>query len=142
MDLYDKMLNINNLDIEEEIKLTISDVKKELSELTTDQTCKIYSSMIYEKLKEKGILSKLIDTENFGNDFSHMFVIALDNNDKYLIDLTYEQFKEKEKLNDLLTNGYIKIDDETFKDYLEIVLKSKNSFSIDDALYQSKNRSF
>ena len=142
MDLYDKMLNINNLDIEEEIKSTINDVNNELSELTTDQTCKIYSSMIYEKLKEKGILSKLIDTENFGNDFSHMFVIALDNTDKYLIDLTYEQFKEKEKLNDLLTNGYIKIDDETFKDYLEIVLNNKNSFSIDDALYQNKNRSF
>lgn len=142
MNLYDKMLNINNLDVEEEIKSTVNDVKNELSELTTDQTCKIYSSMIYEKLKEKGVLSKLIDTENFGNDFSHMFVIALDNTDKYLIDLTYEQFKEKEKLNDLLTNGYIKIDDETFKDYLEIVLKSKNSFSIDDALYQSKNRSF
>lgn len=142
MNLYDKMLNINNLDIEEEIKTTINDVKNELSELTTDQTCKIYSSMIYEKLKEKGVLSKLIDTENFGNDFSHMFVIALDNNDKYLIDLTYEQFKEKDKLNSLLTDGYIKVDDDTFKDYLEIVLKSKNSFSIDDALYQNKNRSF
>ena len=138
MDLYNKMLNIKNLNIKKEIEESISKTKQELDNLTENQTCKIYSSKVYEKLTEKGIIARLIDTKDFGNYYSHMFVIATLGKDNYLIDLTYKQFNEEEKLPSLLNNGYILLNEDIFKEYLGVVIKNRDSFTIEDAIYKKR----
>ena len=137
MDLYNKILNINNLDVEYEIKKIIEETKKEYEDLTKERTCKIYSSIIYKKLKNKGITSRLVDTKDFDTSFSHMFVIAVDNAKKYLIDLTYEQFNN-DKFDDLISNGYIVLNDDIFKEYLKTIIICAEYFTIDDALYKNR----
>ena len=47
MDLDSLMRNVRGLDIESEIKKAISRVRTEYANLITEQTCKIYSGLLY-----------------------------------------------------------------------------------------------
>ena len=54
MDLS-KILNIKGVNIEEEIKSAITNVKKQLNNLDTERTCKIYARFLYRELKLRHI---------------------------------------------------------------------------------------
>ena len=131
--------NILNLDKEEIIIDVIKLVKKELSELTTDRTCKIYSNYVSLYLRANYILHRNIDTGEYGYDYSHKFCLVPKDEDYYLIDLTFSQFNNLEFL-DLLIDGYTIVNKEELHRYLEIVGKSKDIIKV-DTFFFGKGRS-
>ena len=132
MSLYDKILNISNKNVEEEIKNAILETKDELKGLDVDRMCKIYSSYLYENLKKRHVLAHIIDTKDLGFSFQHQFILAYDKV-YYLIDLTYSQFNDSNFLfSKLLKDGYQIIDNITFVNYLKTVGSMVVNLDLDD----------
>lgn len=129
--IYD-FINIKNNNIEDEIKNSIHKVKEDLKELITERMCKIYTSYLYLNLKEKGVLSKIIDTkEDLNLDYSHYFlVIPKDNNYSYIIDLTYSQFKYNSLFEELYLNGFQLLNKIEYKEYLNNIIEAINKQNI------------
>ena len=126
MSLYNRMLNIKNIDYEEYIKKAILKTKTELSNLDIDRMCLVYSSYLYQNLLEYHLLAHIIDTQDLGFSFSHHFVLVYNSQDYYLLDLTYSQFLKKEKIFlNLLSDGYQKITNHEFNYYLKKVLPNE-----------------
>ncbi len=126
------ILNIKNQDIEEVIRDSIKEVKEKLKGLDYNQTCLIYSSALFEILKRKHILVHIINTLDLGYSYLHQFLLVYDGNKYYLIDLTYKQFNDN-SLSDLNENGYIEIDDNTFKFYLKVVTNNDLTMDLSEA---------
>ena len=138
MDLYSKILNINNKNIEEVIISAIEEVKKELYGLDYERMCLIYNSYLYEALLKRHVLVHMIDTKDLGLSYNHRFLIAFDGTNYYLCDLTYSQF-----LNDffpmLQKKGYQKCDDVLIKEYLKTISKEEISIGMNE-VFTSNNR--
>lgn len=126
------ILNIKNQDIEEIIRDSIKEVKEKLKGLDYNQTCLIYSSALFEILKRKHILVHIINTLDLGYSYLHQFLLVYDGNKYYLIDLTYKQLNDN-SLSDLNENGYMKIDDNTFKFYLKVVTNNDLTMDLSEA---------
>lgn len=110
LNVYD-LLNLDGKNIEDKIISAIDEVKKELGDLETERTCMIYSGHLYNKLREKHVVCRLIDTTDLGVNYRHQFLLVSENRDSYyLVDLTYEQFGDDEFLKELLEKGYEKVD--------------------------------
>jgi len=134
----DKMTNIRGINILEEIKDAINSVNNKLNGLTKEQTCKIYSSFIYEELKQRHIPSRIINTLDLGLSYEHEFVIVNVSNDYYLIDLTFKQFNNDQIL-ELQEHGFIKINNEILSKYLSIINNSiVNECNIDDMFFKTR----
>lgn len=133
MELFDKILNINSVNKEDVIKECIKITNDKLNGLTKERMCKVYSNYIYNELKNKNVLSKIINTKDLGYKYEHEFVIVpINYNDKtnYLIDLTYSQFlNNNEAFNDLLNNGYQFVNEEDLKNYLKTSLRENNDIN-------------
>ena len=124
MDLFEMSKNIRQINKEEAIKNAISRVKLQLSGLTYEQTCKIYSSYIYQELLQMHVSQQIINTLDLGYDFEHQFIIVLSDEDKfiYLIDLTFSQFSiVSDKFIFLRENGFQKMNSETYQIFLELL---------------------
>lgn len=135
MDLDSLMRNVRGLDIESEIKKAISRVRTEYANLITEQTCKIYSGLLYEELNNSHVPTRVISTGDLGLSYDHEFLLVNSSNIKYyLVDLTYSQFRNSE-FDKLLVDGYQEIDDENINKYLEIVSKDKTDFILDNLYY-------
>lgn len=141
MDLYDKIKNIYGLNNEEGLINSISVVKKLLSGLTEERMCKVYSSYLLEELKKQHIPAHMINTLDLGFEYEHIFVLVPSNAEGYfLADLTFSQFnKNQNTLTQLLNAGYQLIDDNSFRDYLSVVLNEDitEQISINDIFYSS-----
>jgi len=132
MNVYD-LLNLGNVDKEQGIKDAISEVKEALKDLNTDATCKIYSGYITDALRRKHILNRIITTDDFGCSYSHQFnLVPKDEKTYYLIDLTYEQF-HREEFPNLKENGYMIVEDDSFRTYLEITGATSVNITLKDA---------
>lgn len=127
---WNKLLNIKNINIERNIRGVILGVKDELSELTQNQTCMIYSSYVFRSLREKGVNAKIINTEKIGFLHKHYFVLVPDENKYFLIDLTFSQFGNK-SMPILLKNGYQEINNNIFNNYLDIVTNNEEHRELD-----------
>ncbi len=100
---YSNLLNIGGLPNKEELFKNIEDVlSKEIEPLKEDNPklyllCKIVSILVYNGLKDRGIKSKIVRTNELYDMYEHHFVITsyMDNNEtKYvLIDPTFIQFQ-------------------------------------------------
>ena len=121
-----KMLNINNINVEEKIKESISNVKSVLNGLDTERTCQIYSSYLFNELQKNHILSFLINTKDIGLDYEHYFIIAKDGVSNFVIDLTYDQFGYTDP-ESLLNDGYMKVTEEELRYYLRKLSKLRNN---------------
>ncbi len=88
MSLYDRMLNIANIDKESIIKQAIKKTKSDLTNLDYERMCLVYSSYLYENLKSLSCLAYIIDTNDLGFDYKHRFILVPDNNLYYLVDLS------------------------------------------------------
>ena len=139
MELYDKIQNIYNINKENEIIKVIAEAKSEYQNLTTKRTCVIYSSLIAILLSQKHISVRIINTKDLGMSFEHQFCLVPDQNKYYLIDLTFEQFNTKGAFPNLLTNGYMLINNTDFNNYLSIVTANerKDIYNLDDVFYHS-----
>lgn len=60
MSLYDRMLNIANIDKESIIKQAIKKTKSDLTNLDYERMCLVYSSYLYENLKSLSCLAYII----------------------------------------------------------------------------------
>ena len=139
MDLDSLMRNIRQVNVEEEIKKAVSRVKCEYANLITEQTCKIYSSLLYEELNSNHIPTRIISTGDLGLTYDHMFLLVNSSDIKYyLIDLTYDQFKNNE-FNKLIENGYQEISNQDINKYLKIVSRDDNDLDL-DSLYYGKRK--
>ena len=141
MELFSKMTNILNENQEELLKQAIEKVKQELKDLTPERTCKIYNNYLYQEIIKRHINAKLINTLDLNCTYEHQFVLlSIYKNGEstfFLADLTFSQFvKEANIFSDLLTNGYQKVDDFMFNQYLSIVLnKEYTSFLLLEDVY-------
>lgn len=103
--------------------------------------CKVYSSYLLNKLKKQHILAHMINTLDLGFNYEHVFILVPSNDDGYfLADLTFSQFnKNINTLSQLLNEGYQLINDNSFRDYLSIVLNEDitEQISINDIFYSS-----
>ena len=138
MSLYDRMLNIANIDKESIIRKAIENSKRDLDGLDYERMCLVYSSYLYENLKELSCLAYIIDTNDLGFDYKHRFVLVpVDDSNYYLADLTYKQFgKKDEVLNKLYNDGYEKIDNDKYNYYLNKVTGSDKNITIDGSLFK------
>ena len=127
----EELLNIDNIDIEDKIVDAIDETRVELRDLTTDQTCKYYSSSIKNNLTKRHLINRIVNTNDYDLPYEHQFNVALGNDKYYLIDLTYSQFKNGEFI-DLLFLGYMELDNDMFNHYLEIVGKDKCNALLDE----------
>ena len=109
------LLNLNGGNVLEKVVDSIDEVRDEIGDLTTDLTCKIYSDYLKRSLTNKHIINRVINTNDLGLSYEHLFNIVVDGIDNYyLIDLTYKQFKNSEFV-DLLFQGYMKVIVASFK---------------------------
>ena len=138
MSLYDRMLNIANIDKESIIRKAIENTKRDLDGLDYQRMCLVYSSYLYENLKELSCLAYIIDTNDLGFDYKHRFVLVpVDDSNYYLADLTYKQFvKEDEVLSKLYNDGYEKIDNDKYNYYLNKVTGSDKDITIEESLFR------
>lgn len=119
MDLFEWSQNIMKVNQNKVISDSIKNVNDELNGLTKDRMCKVYSSYVYNELKKKHILARLINTNDLSFDYEHQFILVPINKltkDYYLIDLTYSQFvkniEDEKVFTELLNKGYQKINNE------------------------------
>ena len=137
MSLYDRMLNIANIDKESIIRKAIANTKSDLDGLEYERMCLVYNWYLYENLKDMSCLAYIVDTDDLGFDYKHRFVLVPDNNLYYLVDLTYKQFgKDDEVLNKLYNDGYEKIDNDKYRYYLSKVTGSDKDITIDESLFR------
>ena len=122
MSLYDRMLNIANLNKEFIIRKAIENTKSDLDGLDYERMCLVYNWYLYENLKDMSCLSYIVDTDDLGFDYKHRFVLVpVDDSNYYLADLTYKQFgKDDDILSKLSSDGYEKIDNEKYNYYLSL----------------------
>ena len=135
------MLNIANKDQEAMFKLAIDKTKNELRGLTKEQMCMVYSSYLYNNLKDLSILAYIIDTTELGFNYLHRFILVPNNDTAYLLDLTYQQFiKDEDKvLTKLVTDGYQKIDNDTYNYYLNKVTREKNNhITLENSIFSKR----
>ena len=136
MSLYDKMLNIANIDKESIIRKAIENTKSDLNGLEYERMCLVYNWYLYENLKDMSCLAYIVDTDDLGFDYKHRFVLVPDNNLYYLVDLTYKQFgKEDKVLNKLYTDGYQEIDNDKYNYYISRVTGNNKDITIDESLF-------
>ena len=132
------ILNIKNQDIKQIIEDSIKETQELLKGLDYNQTCLIYSSLLFEILRRKNILVHIINRKDLGY-YEHQFLLVYDGINYYLIDLTYKQFNNK-YLNNLLANNYTLIDDFNFNKYLQIITNSNLSINLSDIfVYRGNN---
>ena len=137
MSLYDRMLNIANLNKESIIRKAIENTKSDLDGLDYERMCLVYNWYLYENLKDMSCLAYIVDTDDLGFHYKHRFVLVPDNNLYYLVDLTYKQFgKDDDILSKLSSDGYEKIDNDKYCYYLSKVTGSDKDITIDESLFR------
>ncbi len=136
MDLYDRMCNIKNNNIELQLQQSIADVRSKFSEIEEEKTCQFYTTALYRLLKEKNVMAHIINTSDLGYDYSHWFLLVPDFETCYLADLTFSQFSAYTlEFSDLLIAGYEKANNEFLDKYLSTVLNKKVDGSNIENLY-------
>lgn len=141
MGFYDKLINVRGNDISSSIKDSLRYVNDHYENLTHEQTCYIYASLVYDKLKSFGVSARLINTNDLGFDYLHYFVLVPYEKDKYyLVDPTYSQF-HSDNLKELLDNGYISLNDDIWDEYMNSILK-RSDMSVDEAFNYIKKWDF
>lgn len=140
MNLYERMLNIKQINIENTIKQIINKNKQIIP--NTTGMCQVASNLIYNDLQSKHIPSRIINTKELGLGYEHEFLLVKDIKKYFLIDITYDQFLISNTIlnKELLNNGYIIIDNNTLTNYLNSI---PNTFKIDyidiDEVYLPSN---
>ena len=144
MELFERMKNIYGFNNEIELKKAIAKIKEELSYLTEERTCKIYSNYLLDELKKHHISARMINSKDLGFDYEHVFVLVLNNTGGgYLLaDLTFSQFNShNNNFTKLLTDGYQEVTEIEFIYYLSIISGSRDPqiFNLDSIFLTDNN---
>ena len=125
MELYD-LLNIRNIDIESTIEDAINETIEQLNGLTDERTCLIYTSYLYDNLKKRHIVARIIDTKDDLNmSYKHQFVLVpKDSDNNYILDLTAKQFGSNDLYDQLNSKGYQLLSSNLYQSYLNHIESS------------------
>ncbi len=141
-EVYNKILNISNHDTSNIIKDAVKMARDTIP--VPDRMCILASNMIYNYLKDRHILCKIINTKELGMGYRHDFVLAKDINNTYLIDTTYSQFKNNSFLldEDILVDGYTIVNDDVLLNYLNSIPTPNgiDDVNIEDLFLSSSKR--
>lgn len=125
MEFYQKLVNIREKDLEKEVRESLKVTREHYADLTTERTCFIYSSKIYEELRSRGVSCNLMNTNDLGLSYLHYFVmVPFGKDDFYLVDPTYEQFclnNDNDIFSDLIDKGYILVGRKLLRSYLDCI---------------------
>ena len=143
MDLNELMKNVYGKDNEVELQKAITQVRNQFSNLTEDSTCMIYSSLLFDTLRENHIPARLINTNDLGYQYEHYFILVPSNKEGYMLsDLTFSQFGDYDaNFSDLLIAGYQKMSDDELKKYLLKVTRENKEIDFDKMYYGQDNTS-
>lgn len=120
MNWQERLLNINNINVEEAIKQAIEDTKENLKDLSIERMCQVYTNYLFENLRKEHLIARIINTKELGLDFEHFFIIVNNGRYYYLCDLTFAQFQSN-IFPSLLKNGYQIITNIDFNEYLKVI---------------------
>ena len=135
-DLYEYM-NIGSIPIEKRLQLSIAETKKALDGIDPKGACALYSRHLFSYLSKNHIVSKIVNTKDLGAEYEHFFVIIpINTMEYYLVDLTYQQFKNDKVFKELYEKGYEKVTDLNFYLYYAIVTGEQSKISIKDVFLQ------
>ena len=124
---------------EDKIKQSINNVREQLKTIDEEGNCYSYSNYIFNELTKEHVVCKIINTNDLNIDYMHYFVLVPDSEeDYYLIDLTYSQFKN-DYFSSLKDNGYIKVNDSEFILYLSIVGGKAFNTTLDSVYFNNLN---
>ena len=157
-EFYYKILNLNpfNNDIEKEIKESINQITNSIRKTNhnLERLCKVVSNNLSILLSNKKIDNRIINLKNFGL-YEHEVIICRnmvnDQINYYLIDPTFNQFRNyypynnlmkinKQIFNNIITEGYTKINNQTFNHYLQAFNYTQKSVDINQFFIEYKNR--
>lgn len=131
-DLYE-YVNISNIPLEKRLELSIKETKTLLKGVDPVGACATYSRHLFYYLSQNHIVSKIINTKDLGASYEHFLVlIPINDFEYYLVDLTYQQFKNDELFKILLEKGYEKVTDLNFYLYYSIVTGEQLDSSLKD----------
>lgn len=137
MEIFEKLINIRQLDIESEIQKAIFTVKEELKGLDEERMCKVYSSYLLRELNKRHVPGRLINTTDLGYAYEHVFILVPNGNNYYLCDLTISQFS----LNASSYNAsyFLVSENEPLNQYLEYVTKEHKEelYNVSDIFFMS-----
>ena len=158
---YNSILNLRQIDVFDTIKNIVLEEKTKLSNYTNDLTgfCKYIASQIEDRLIKENIRTYWIDLNDI-TDIDHVVLITeymwQSKITRVLIDPSYSQFTKDDKhqlvglkewpserldkniLNDLLTTGVTKLDDNKFQNYLNSFGENNLNISLDDYLLKQQ----
>lgn len=140
MDLFERITNIQGLNLAEEIKMTIKKVKEKVPNLVEERMCKVYNGLLLNELLHSHIPVRLVNTLDLGINYEHFFLLipikTITGGGYILADLTFSQFHNL-LLGELLTNGYQLINDIDFNKYLSIIAQKELDFWVllEEAFY-------
>lgn len=134
------ILNIDGLSTEEKIKKSIDEAQEELKDLTKERMCKAYSDVLYEKLQRHHVISKKMNTKEMGCNYEHHFILALNQEETYLVDLSFIQFISHDEMQELSEKGYQKLEESSWQDYIRIVTMEDYIPSLKQQITKSINK--
>lgn len=151
--------------VNEQIETTVTEVGKELANVeAVEGLCYYASNNICYDLTTAGVEASMLNIRELADvDYDHYFVLASDNSQKYLIDLTFNQFIKQEGyeirffndwpsvmlkqtkignelLEHLAKQGYDKIDDQKLGAYISSFNPDQPFFFSVDDIMPSKYR--
>lgn len=164
-DFYQKILNIENREIEEIVKSIVLFEKNKVLEKSDflDGYCKYLCHQIKEELKKENIyaidldLSELISIDHmalliqykFNNEMKTIlidptFIQFVESLDKELINLSHwpSEKVSEELLKYLLEYGYAFINNDLFNNYLNAFLDSDQEFNLEEYIFNKKSEKF
>ena len=155
-EFYKSILNINNqnktLEIEKIVREEVIKLRAETEDLTG--FCKFIAYAIHDRLKENNITANIIDLTDIVG-VNHTILIT-DTNPRTLIDPTFIQFTRKDNsilvglefwpsdkidndiLNELLSNGYIEVDNKKFENYINSFSKEDMKINLEEIILNNK----
>lgn len=162
-DFYDRLLSIKEEDLEPVIIKIINEEVTKIKESSTnlDGLCRVIGINIYENMKRKNINAVCLDLKELIN-IDHLILLVKyhfqGENITILVDPTFSQFVKKDNLelikytswpserilpqikDGLLTKGCIKINNETFNNYVNSFLENKLDINLDEVFYDEKRK--
>ena len=134
------ILNIDGRTTEEKIEKAIENTHEELSDLVEERMCMVYTDTLARYLSEEHTVYRKISTKELGQSYDHNFILVPKEENYYLIDLTFSQFRQKEGFQLLTQKGYQYIDNSLWNAYIEIVCMESPKKTMEEAFNQWEKR--
>ena len=109
------------MNTEDKIKIAIQDTKDELRDLENEPNNATYISVLATNLEKQRTHYEVVSTSNYDYPNEHEFIAVPKSDDElYILDLSFKPF-QSDKFKELTDEGYILINREQCREYLDVV---------------------